>query len=62
MSKKEYAVTPRAGDWVAGVRVPENGRLSLTDRQAAHELRLGNIELVTEKPAPRSTRRAPRAK
>lgn len=49
--RRQYEVTDRAGDWVAGRRRPETGRLWLTDRQAAYELALGNIRAVApEKP------------
>lgn len=41
--KKSYIVTARAGEWIAGQRRPESGRIELTDRQAAYELALGTI-------------------
>lgn len=41
--KKEYLVTKRAGRWIAGQRVPESGRIELSDFQAAYELALGTI-------------------
>lgn len=60
---KEYEVTERAGEWVAGKRRPESGRLLLTDRQAEHELRLGNIRpYEPPPPAPAPRRRARKAK
>lgn len=51
--RKEYEVTEKAGPWVAGVRRPADGRLWLTDSQAAHELRLGTIRPYV---APRAKR------
>ena len=54
MEKKTYKCTDLAGDWVAGMRKPADGKLQLTDEQAAHELRVGSIELVVEtKPVPK---------
>lgn len=44
--KRTYLVTERAGEWVAGQRRPENGKLELSDDQAAYELALGSIELA----------------
>ena len=39
-----YAITERAGPFVAGYRNPGVGTvLELSDRQAAHELRLGTL-------------------
>lgn len=55
--RREYEVTERAGDWVAGQRRPESGRLWLTDSQAAHELRLGTIRPARQqKPKARKRR------
>lgn len=43
---KEYQVTPLAGPFVAARRNPGAGQtIVLTERQAAHELRLGTIVL-----------------
>lgn len=55
-SKKTYVVTERAGEWVAGQRRPASGRLTLTDAQAAHELRLGTIRPLQAGTAPRRKR------
>ena len=45
-----YIVTKSAGPYVAGLRNPGVGKiLDLTDRQAAHELRLGSIKPVATK-------------
>jgi len=39
-----YVVTKSAGPYVAGLRNPGIGKvLDLTERQAAHELRLGSL-------------------
>lgn len=43
--KKTYLVTKRAGRWIAGQRVPESGRIELSDSQAEYELALGTITL-----------------
>lgn len=58
--RKEYEVTDRAGPWVAGRRKPADGRLFLTDSQAAHELRLGTIQLL--KPSAPARKRSRRRK
>lgn len=49
--KKEYRTTKRAGAWVAGRRAPSDGRLWLTDDEAAFELAQKTIL-----PAPRQRR------
>ena len=39
-----YVITKSAGSYVAGLRNPGAGKiLDLTERQAAHELRLGSL-------------------
>lgn len=43
--KKTYLVTERAGDWIAGQRKPKDGKIALSDSQAAYELALGTIAL-----------------
>ena len=49
--KKTYLVTERAGEWIAGQRKPESGRMVLSDKQAAYELALGSIEpIIADKP------------
>lgn len=64
--RKQYEVTDRAGKWVAGQRRPADGRLLLTDSQAAYELALGTIRPVIEKaktaPAAAKRRRKRKAK
>lgn len=53
---KSYVVTPLAGPFVAGRRNAGTGEtLTLSDREAAHDLRLG--ALVLKAPSPRRTRR-----
>lgn len=47
--RKAYIATDKAGRFVAGVRKPKSGELMLSERQAAYDLRLGNI---IPKPAP----------
>ncbi|WP_276200575.1 hypothetical protein [Chelatococcus sp. XZ-Ab1] len=59
--RKLYEVTDRAGPWVAGQRRPVDGRLWLTDSQAAYELRLGTIRPYVP-PAPPRRGRKPNAK
>ena len=49
MQLKKYTVTELAGSWVAGVRVPADKVLNLSDEQAEHELRLGTIALAADK-------------
>lgn len=49
--KKTYQVTERAGARVAGLRVPESGKIDLTDKQAEHELRQGTIAMWVPKKA-----------
>jgi len=49
--RKQYIVTERAGAWVAGRRRPADGRLWLTEREAAYELALGTIRPY-EEPTP----------
>lgn len=46
MANSEYQVTDLAGMFVAGVRVPDNGILSLSHDQANYPLILGQIVLV----------------
>lgn len=62
--RKLYEVTEKAGAWIAGQRRPADGRLMLTDNQAAYELTLGTIRPVVEKkkPAPAKRRRKRKAK
>ncbi len=57
--KRTYLVTERAGEWVAGQRRPENGKLELSDDQAAYELSLGSIVLAPPDtgPEPKKQRR-----
>lgn len=57
MERKLYIVTDKAGPRVAGQRVKPKDKLSLTDLQAAAELRFGNIE-----PMPESKPKADNAK
>ncbi|KAB2689656.1 hypothetical protein [Brucella tritici] len=59
--KKTYLVTERAGEWVAGQRKPENGRLNLSDDQAAYELALGSIELASPETGPETKKQRRRA-
>jgi len=51
MNKKWYTVTAKAGEYVAGQRVPENKKMLLSERQAEHDLRLGNLEVFDVKAA-----------
>lgn len=60
-NKKTYLVTERAGAWVAGQRRPADGRLRLTDRQAAYELALGTIKPFVPDARKASRQRRPRA-
>lgn len=46
---KEYRTTSRAGAWVAGRRTPSDGRLWLTDAEAAFELAQKTIERAPRK-------------
>ena len=47
-----YAITEKAGPFVAGFRNPGVGTvLELSDRQAAHELRLGTLIDLSVPPA-----------
>lgn len=57
--KKTYLVTSRAGDWIAGQRKPKDGKITLSDSQAAYELALGTIELAPPDtgPEPKKQRR-----
>ncbi|UVV66761.1 hypothetical protein [Brucella anthropi] len=57
--KKTYLVTERAGDWIAGQRKPKDGKITLSDSQAAYELALGTIELAPPDtgPEPKKQRR-----
>lgn len=43
LETKLYVVTEAAGEWIAGVRRPQDGIIRLTRAQAAHPLRLGHI-------------------
>ena len=47
--KKTYLVTERAGRWIAGQRVAnlKDGRIELSVSQAAYELALGTITLLS---------------
>ena len=60
--KKTYLVTERAGAWVAGQRKPEDGKITLSDRQAAYELSLGTITLPPADEQPEPEQRQPRRK
>jgi hypothetical protein len=42
----EYAVTDPDAIWVAGARVPENRRVTLTETEARYELMAGTIKPV----------------
>ena len=44
--KQTYIVTDMAGERVAGVRKPVDGKITLTAAQAAQPLRLGHITLA----------------
>lgn len=57
--KRTYLVTERAGEWVAGQRRPDDGKLVLSDDQAAYELALGSIVLAPSDtgPEPKKQRR-----
>ena len=45
-----YIVTKMAGPYVVGLRNPGAGKiLDLTERQAAHELRLGSLKPASSK-------------
>jgi len=57
--KKTYLVTERAGDWIAGQRKPKDGKITLSDWQAAYELALGTITLLPadERPEQKQQRR-----
>ena len=58
--RKQYIVTERAGAWVAGRRRPADGRLWLTEREAAYELALGTIRPYVEKAPTKAKRRRKR--
>ena len=55
---KEYKITAKAGRFVAGQNNTGNGTsIWLSDRQAAHELRLGSIVAVNGEEAKKPSRR-----
>jgi len=58
MEKKLYMVTRPDIEWVAGKRV-QDGKISLTEREAGHDLARGNIELAK---APAGAKALPSAK
>lgn len=58
--RKLYEVTEKAGAWVAGQRRPADGRLWLTESQAAYELALGTIRPYVEKAPTKAKRRRKR--
>lgn len=60
--KKTYLVTERAGDWIAGQRKPKDGKITLSDSQAAYELALGTIALPPSAERPGQERMQPRRK
>ncbi|KAB2669038.1 hypothetical protein [Brucella sp. JSBI001] len=60
--KKTYLVTERAGDWIAGQRKPKDGKIALSDSQAAYELALGTIALPPSAERPEQERKQPRRK
>ena len=50
---KDYIITERAGPYVAGRRNPGAGTvLSLTQRAAAHDLRVGALQISRPAPEP----------
>lgn len=56
MLTKDYRVTKKAGDWVAGQRSPGEGKiLKLTSEQARYALLAKEIELVKADEAPAPT-------
>lgn len=59
MIKKTYVIADRAGEWVAGFKRPPSGEITLTERQAAHGVRIG---LLKEKPLPAKPKRRRRQK
>lgn len=55
--QKWYKATELAGDWIAGKRRPDGGRIKLTDEQASYDLLRGAITL--DEPVAKPGRKEP---